>query len=216
MAMMRRQTTGCQQRNHATGRCWRLLLALMIVAIAPAGRANAAPYVFDRDHTSITFSWNHLGLSRQAGRLLDHEGTLEFDPAEPEKSNVDVTLRPSSIWTGVAALDKHLKSADFFDIGRFPAITFKSTAVKKTGERTGEVTGDLTILGTTKPVTLQVTWNFTGEHPLAKLNPAYREKLVSGFSATARLLRSEWGMKRGMPLISDEIIVTIETELFRK
>jgi polyisoprenoid-binding protein YceI len=85
-----------------------------------------------------------------------------------------------------------------------------------TGERSGQVSGDLTIRGTTRPVTLNVTWNFSGEHPLGLVNPSFAGKFVSGFSATTKLLRSEWGLGRGAPLISDEIDVAIEVEAVRR
>lgn len=192
-----------------------LALAIMIV-VALTGRAAAETYVFDKDHTAVTFSWVHLGLSRQSGRIRDLEGRIEFDPQVPEGGKVDVTMKVASLWTGVEALDRHLRSSDFFDADAHPTITFRSTAARKTGERTGEVTGDLTIMGTTRPVTLQVTWNFTGEHPLSAVNPTYKDKFVSGFSATARLLRSEWGISRAVPLVSDEIRISIETELLKQ
>lgn len=191
------------------------LAAIGFSPVTPSA-ARAGSYTFDRQHTNVSFSWNHLGISRQSARIVDVEGALEFDPAEPEKGVVNVTMRVASIWTGVEALDRALRSPDFFDAGRHPTITFRSTEAKKSGDRTGEVTGDLTIAGQTHPVTLAVTWNFTGEHPLSTVNPAYRDRFVSGFSARTTLLRSVWGIKRGTPLVSDEIEVTIETELFRK
>lgn len=194
----------------------RAVAAMLLALAALAPPVLADTWVLDRAHTNVTFSWNHLGISRQSARILDVEGTLEFDPAEPEKGTVAVTFRVQSISTGVEALDRHLRSADFFDAGRHPTITFKSTAARKTGDKTGEVVGELTILGQTRPVTLDVTWNFTGEHPLSSVNPTYRDKHVSGFSARTRLLRSEWGLARATPLVSDEIEVSIEAELFRK
>jgi polyisoprenoid-binding protein YceI len=109
-----------------------------------------------------------------------------------------------------------LRSPDFFDVANYPAITFASTQVIVTGERTGQVIGDLTIHGVTRPVTLDVKWNFSGEHPLGLVNPSFSGKFVSGFSATTRLLRSEWGLGRGAPLISDEVDVTIEVEAVRR
>lgn len=190
--------------------------SMLLLAFAWAGAAASEPYTFDKGHTNITFSWDHLGISRQSGRILDYEGTLDFDPETPEEAKIAVTMKVASLWTGVDALDKHLKTADFFDAPRFPTMTFAGTSVKKTGDKTGEVTGDLTIMGVAKPVTLTVTWNFTGEHPLGKLNPTYKDKTVSGFSATAKLLRSEWGIKRGTPLTSDEIEISINTQLFKK
>lgn len=83
-------------------------------------------------------------------------------------------------------------------------------------ERTGELTGDLTVMGITKPVTLYVVWNFSGEHPLAAVNPNYKDVFVAGFSATGVLRRSDWGLSRAVPLVSDEIELTIETELVRR
>lgn len=200
-----------------------LRAALLAAAIATVGvasalveRAQADIYGFDRGHTNISFSWDHLGLSRQSGRILDYDGMLDFDPAEPEKASVEVTLKAASLSTGVEALDKQLKTSDFFDVERFPLITFKSTGVTKTGEKTGDVTGDLTIMGITKPLTLNVTWNFTGDHPLGAFNANYKDRVVSAFTATAKLLRSDWGVKRGTPIASDEIQLTINTELLKK
>ena len=188
----------------------------MAASSVAAPNAKADVYAFDKSHTNITFSWIHLGLSRQSGRILDSEGSVDFDPAAPESGSVAVTLKVASLWTGVDLLDKQLKSPDYFDAAQFPTVTFNSTAVKKTGDRTGEVTGDLTIMGQARPVPLTVTWNFTGEHPLAALNPIYQDKFVAGFTATAKILRSDWGIKRGTPLTSDEIEITINSELFRK
>ena len=127
-----------------------------------------------------------------------------------------MTVRVASVQTGVAAFDRNLRSPDFFDAAGFPVITFKSTAIKRTGDKTGEVSGDLTMLGVTKPVVLDVTWVFTGEHPFGKINSAYREKTVSVFSAKGTLKRSEWGLSRVIPLISDEIMLHIEAELIKK
>ena len=188
----------------------------MATAFVATPGANADVYAFDKSYTNITFSWSHLGISRQSARILDCEGIVEFDPATPESGSVGATMKVSSLSTGVDTFDKQLKSADYFDAAQFPTIIFKSTAVKRTGERTGEVTGDLTIMGQARPVTLAVTWNFTGEHPLAPINPIYQDKFVSGFTATTRILRSDWGIKRGTPIASDEIEITINSELFRK
>lgn len=189
--------------------------ALLAWSLA-APPVEAATYAFDGGHTTVTFGWSHAGLSRHSGRIVGAEGRLEFDPATPEAAVVEATLRPARIWTGVPALDRLLRSADFFDATAEPTVTFKSTGVRTTGERKGEVTGDLTIRGTSRPVTLEVTWNFTGEHPLGMLNPSFTGKFVSGFSAVTRILRSEWGLGRGAPLISDEVEIAIEAELVRK
>lgn len=190
------------------------LMALLGFRATPAG-AEPVSYSIDRQHTNVSFSWNHLGLSRHSARLLDVEGTLLFDAAKPEESKLDVVMKASSIATGVTDFDRLLKSADFFDAARNPIITFKSTEIRKTSETTGEITGDLMIMGVTKPVTLQATLNFSGEHPLGPVNALYRDKFVAGFSAKGKLSRSEWGLKRGTPLVSDEVELSIEVEFNR-
>lgn len=189
---------------------------LSLALVAQGAPARADTWAFEQGHSLVTVTWVHLGLSRQSARLRDIAGTVDFDPTNPEAGKVDVAMRVAGLSTGVPELDKLLHSADFFDAEHFPLITFKSTAVRRTGERTGEVAGDLTIMGTTKPVTLQVTWNFSGEHPLSTLNPTYKDKFVSGFSARTRIKRSEWGIARAIPLVSDDIDVSIEVELLRK
>lgn len=193
------------------------LLAILVLSTGLSGEpaAQMATYRFDKDHTAITFSWSHLGLSRQSARLTDVDGRIEFDPTNPETSTIDVVMKAASIWTGVPAFDEHIKSADYFDVAKFPLILFRSTSIRQTSDKTGQVVGDLTVKGITRPVTLHVAWNFSGEHPLAKVNPNYRDVYVSGFSATGVLRRSDWGLSLAVPLVSDEIRLSIETELLR-
>ena len=192
------------------------LVALMAGAMAAGASARADTYVFERGHAAILFSWNHLGLSRQTGRFTDYDGSLEFDPEHPENARLDVRIKAATLATGFDALDRQLRTADYFDVVQHPAITFKSTAIRRTGDKTGEVTGDLTILGVSKPVTLAVALNFAGLHPLGDVNPAYRERPAAGFGATGRIKRSDWGMDRATPLVSDEIEITIEAEFLKK
>ena len=197
-------------------RACRGLIAVAALLLVPAAPVRADTYTLDPEHTEVRFSWNHLGMSRQSGRILDVKGTVEFEPAEPEASSVEVVMKLSSLTTSVPALDKHLlKTKDFFDIGSFPTITFRSTAVKKTGGKTALVSGDLTINGISRPVVLETTWNFSGEHPMAKINPAYSEVYASGFSARTQIFRSDFGITRTIPFVSDEIQITIETEMHR-
>ncbi|MFZ4806622.1 MAG: YceI family protein [Hyphomicrobiaceae bacterium] len=194
-----------------------LVLAMTTLTAALATAPAAADrWAFDRQNTEVRFSWDHLGLSRQSGRFLEMRGQLDFTPTDPEAGAIDVTIRASSLWTGVRELDEILKSPDYFDTARFPEIRFKSTAVQRVDDNTGELLGELTLLGVTRPVTLRVRWNYTGEYPLAAINPIYQNKWVSGFSAETRILRSDWGLKRALPLISDEIRISIEAEFLRQ
>lgn len=190
-----------------------LVIAMLPAAAAPA---SADTWTFDRTTTEVRFSYDHFGLSRQWGRFRGIEGKLDFTPTDPEDGHVDITIKAAGVSTGVPDLDQLLRSPDFFDAQRNPNITFHSTAVHQTGDKTGDVEGELTMLGVTQTVVLHVTWNFTGEYPLSQINPTYQGKWVSGFSAHTSILRSAWGMKRAIPLISDEINIDIEAEALRQ
>jgi polyisoprenoid-binding protein YceI len=194
---------------------WSAIAATLAWACTPM-MAAADTWVFDRQNTEITFSWDHFGLSRQSGQFLEMRGKLDFTPTDPESGAVDVTIRVASISTGVKELDEILRSADYFDTARHPEIRFRSTAVRRIDDKNGDLDGELTMLGVTRPVTLRVRWNYTGEYPLAAVNPVYQNKWVSGFSAETRILRSQWGLTRALPLISDEIRIAIEAEFLRQ
>jgi len=191
------------------------VVVLFGFAAAAAGSARADVWTIDKNTTVVHFTYEHLGLSRQSGRFKDIEGRLDFTPTEPERGSIDITIKAAGISTGVPELDRLLRSSDFLDANRHPTIHFRSVGVKPSGERRGEVDGELTFMGITWPVTLDVRWNFTGEYPLAPVNPAYAGKWVSGFSAQTVIERSRWGLKRGIPLISDQIEIRIEAEFVR-
>ena len=181
------------------------LLAASALALAFTTTAFAAPvtYNIEPTHTSVTFTWGHGGgLSRMNGKFMNAVGTVVLDEAAPAASKVDVTFAIDGINTGVAALDAHLKTPDFFDAAQFPTATFKSTKVEVTGAKTAKVTGDLTLHGVTKPVTLDVT-----------LNKITDDKKKAGFNATGTIKRSEFGISRFVPVVSDEIDLEISSEL---
>lgn len=186
----------------------RLIAASTIAAsLALGGTAYAADtYVLDKGHTEIRFSWSHFGVSKMSGLILDYKGALNFDAASPENSKLDFTAKTDSLWTHVEKLDLHLKSADFFDAAKFPEITFKSTKVEKTGETSGRITGDLTIKGVTRPVTLDTKLVFKGPHPMTK-------KPALGFQAVTTIKRSDFNVSTYVPAVSDEIDITINTEM---
>ena len=131
-------------------------LAAACFALTPA---SAEPFVFDKGFTLITFSWSHLGLTRQMARFNGYDGVIEIDSAQPANSKIDVTLRTSSLQTGVDTFDRILRGPDYFDATTYPAITFKSSQVTRTSEKTADVAGELNIHGVSKPVILQVTLN---------------------------------------------------------
>ncbi len=189
-------------------------LALALVA-APAAEAQtsrapadvrAGAYVTDAGHTKVTWSVTHFGFSTYVGQFSKVDGTLKLDPKAPQAAELQVTIDTASVGTLNAALDGHLKGPNFLDVAKFPTATFKSTAVKVTGERTADVTGDLTLHGVTKPVTLQVTFIQGGLNPLDK-------KYSLGFQAKTTIKRSEWGVKAYSPAVGEEVTLQIDTEL---
>lgn len=181
--------------------------AAMVAFSAPA--LASEKYSFDPAHTQVLFSVSHLGFSFSHGRFDKLDGSFTFDEKAPEQSSIDVTIDTNSIDMGSEAWDKHLKSADFLNTEKFPAMTFKSTKIETTGEKTGKVTGDLTILGVTKPVTLDVTYNGSGEHP-------YSKNHIAGFSATGTVKRSDFGMGYGLPNVGDDVSLIIQVEGIRQ
>jgi polyisoprenoid-binding protein YceI len=168
--------------------------------------AFATTYTLDPAHTQVHFSWNHFGFSNPGAVFGTLEGTLDYDEADPAKSTVEVTIPLSSVNSNVEKLDEHLESPDFFDAAKFPSATFKSTKVVKGASANHlQVTGDLSLHGVTRPVTLDVTVNKIGSHPM-------RNAPSAGFDATATIKRSDFGIAKYVPNVSDDIAVKITVE----
>lgn len=182
-----------------------------IALLLAATPAFAAPdkYSFDPAHTQILFSVSHLGFSHSHGRFNTFDGSFTFDEKNPEASSVDVTIDTGSVDMGSKEWDDAVKADALLNAKKFPKMMFKSTSVTKTDEKTGTVTGDLTLLGVTKPVTLSVTFNKSGNHP-------YTKNHLAGFSASATLKRSDFGMAKYIPDVGDEVSITIEVEGIRQ
>ena len=182
--------------------------ALLMLAATPA-KAEPKEYRFDKAHTQILFFVSHLGFSMSQGEFHDYDGTIQFDRENPENSSVNVTIQTDSIDMDDKEWDEHMKNEDFFHVEEYPTMTFESTDIKVTGETEGKITGDLTILGTTREVTLDTTFNKAGKHP-------YSGNYVAGFSATTQIERSNFGMKYGLPGIGDTVNIRLEVEAIRK
>lgn len=185
----------------------RIILASLFLLLA-SNYAMAEKYKIDPAHTYPNFTISHLGFSTMHGHFGKTKGTLEYDAASGTGS-VNIIIEAASIYTGFAKRDKHLRSPDFFNVVEFPEITFKSTSVNLKGG-SGTVDGKLTIMGTTKNVTLNVSKIHCGKHPF---NPKLTE--VCGFDATLTIMRTDYGLKYGMPAIGDEVNITFEVEATR-
>lgn len=180
--------------------------ALFTALLAAAGVAYAAPINYDVDptHTFAAYEVNHLGLSLQHGTFTKVSGKLAVDEAA-KKGSVDVTIDADSLQTFLGDRDKHLKSPDFFNVAKFPTLSYKSSAVIFKGDKPAEVQGNLTLLGVTKPVNLTLTRVSKGKNPMSGVE-------TWGVNAVANIKRSEFGMKTFLPAIGDDVQLNITLE----
>jgi polyisoprenoid-binding protein YceI len=206
-----------------------IALALALAACAPPQQAAApeapaaeaavehtAPagaYTLDKAHASLVIRVNHIGYSNFTARFVSWDANLNLDPAAPENSSITATIDPRSIESDnppAGFID--IMRDDFLKSGEFPQITFRSTRIERTGPNTARVTGDLTLLGVSKPVTLEARFN--GGYEGMALDPNARV----GLSARGSFNRSDFGMSYGLPPegsnmgVGDAVEVIIETE----
>jgi polyisoprenoid-binding protein YceI len=163
--------------------------------------ATAGSYVVEPNHTQILFDVLHMGFTKYFGNFSGASGTLTFDPKKPSSDMLSISVPVSSVKTTSAKLDEELASADWIDAGQFPDISFKSTKVSAVGSKF-TVVGDLTLHGVTKPVTLTATFIGSGPNMMTK-------KYTIGFEATGKIKRSDFGVSKYLPLIGDEVDLTL-------
>jgi polyisoprenoid-binding protein YceI len=189
-----------------------LTLTTAFAALFMTGTAFAADsYEIDPTHAWVGFKTNHAGWARAHGAFKSVSGNISFDKDDVTKSTVEITIDAASVDTNDEKRNTHLKSPDFLNAEEFPQITFKSTEIEKTGDKTAKVTGDLTILGTTKPVVLDVLWN--AESPL----PWDASTIKTGFSATGSFSGTDFGITKMTDFgIGPDIALDIDVEAVKK
>lgn len=182
--------------------------ALLCILISPlVSLAQTETLTLDPAHTYILWRIKHLGFSTQAGKWYA-KGTLTIDEKKPQDSKIDVTIDVAKIITGDPELDHHLKGPMFFGTAKYSTATFISDEVIMTGKDTAKVKGTLTLRGVSKPITLNVKLNKVGVNPIS-------DKMTAGFSATAKIKRSDFGMTAFLPSLSDEVDLNIEAEAYK-
>jgi polyisoprenoid-binding protein YceI len=188
-------------------------LTLSLLALAPA-LALAAPSTWNVDpsHSQVGFSVRHLVISNVRGEFSRYQGKIVLDDADVTRSTVEARIDADSIDTKVADRDAHLRSPDFFDVAKYPAITFRSTKVTKAGEGALKVAGDLTLHGVTKPVVLDVS---TTPEVKGMMGETRR-----GFSATTKISRKEFGLAwnklvEAGPAVGDEVAIALDLEVVK-
>ena len=186
-----------------------LLCAVALLGAAPClalaadpAKVAAGSYAVEPNHTRILFSVDHMGFTNYYGDFTGASGTLVLKNPEPAGSSLSVSIPTASVSTTNATLDGELKSADWLDAAKFPAITFKTDAVKQTGPDTAEVTGSLTLHGVTKTVILSARLHGSGNNPMSN-------KATVGFDIAGHIKRSDFGVTKYLPLIGDEVEITI-------
>jgi polyisoprenoid-binding protein YceI len=182
------------------------VLSLGLVASAPLARA--AEYKIDPSHTQVVFMIDHLGYSKTIGAFSDTRGTIGFDLANPTQSKLSITIKTASLQTLFGPRDVELEGGDWFNVAEFPEINFVGTAYAKRDDKSGTVTGNLTLLGVTKPVTLDVTLNKAAQNPMSKADTV-------GFSARGSLKRTDFGLTNFLASVGDKVDLIIETEATR-
>jgi len=186
----------------------------VLAIMGSVSQLSAATYTIDPAHSSIGFQIVHLAISKVHGGFDKFSGSIEYIPGKPQLWKAEASIDASSINTNEPTRDKHLRSADFFDVEKFPVLTFKSTKVSGLKGMKGKLHGELTMHGVTKPVVLDVE----GSGPIK--DPWGNERVAA--TATVRINRKDFGMvwnkvlDTGGVMIADEVAITLELEAVRE
>lgn len=193
----------------------RFIFMMITVMLLLPFSALASTWNIDPDHSTAQFKVKHLMISNVKGNFEKVSGVLELNDKDILKSSVSVNIDVASINTNIKKRDDHLRSADFFDVVKYPAITFKSTKVEKAGKSGLKVTGNLTIKGVTKVVVLKV------EGPTSEVKDPWGN-LRKGASATATINRKDFGvnwnatMDNGGMVVGEDVTIQLEVEFMKK
>jgi polyisoprenoid-binding protein YceI len=187
---------------------------LAAAALLTSGSALAAPakFTIDPAHLSIGFMAAHIGYAKTLGFFRKAEGAFTFDEETGALTELEVVVDTGSVFTNHEERDKHLQSRDFLNTRSYPQMVFTASSARRTGEHTFTVDGELSLLGVTKPLTLEATVNKAAEYPIDG------KPYVMGVSATGVVKRSEFGMSYGVDngWVGDEVTIIVEFEARRQ
>lgn len=179
-----------------------------------ATAATKSKWVVDPSHTLVEFAVKHMMIATVKGRFTGVQGVIYADPADMTTAEIEGTIDAATVNTGEPQRDQHLRSADFFDVEKYPYITFKSKKIERTGDNEYKLTGDLTIHGVTKEVTLDLTVEGQGKDPWGN------ERL--GLSAEGRINRKDFGLhwnallETGGVLVGEQVRISIQVEAIKQ
>ena len=183
-------------------------LAALAAAVALPAKADVERWRIDPVHTQVLFSVDHLGFSKPVGRFTGVSGTLAFDPGIPRDVECTIAIDARTLSFGDGDWDAKVRSDAFLDAAKHPSIRFACERYEPASARAGRLFGALTVRGVARPVALDVAINRIGRN-------SYSLKHVAGFSATATIRRSEFGLRRMLPAVGDELSIRIELEAIR-
>lgn len=187
----------------------RLATALIAASLFAAPALAADPWEIDKSHAQITFQADHLGFAMVNGIFRDFDADILFDPENISATEVTVEIDAASVDTFWEARDRHIRSADFLNVEEHPTITFRSTAVRQTGENTADIEGELTMIGVTQPVTFKGTLNRLAPNPFSDVPTA-------GFRVEGEIVRADFGMTFGGNAFAAVVPVVIDLEITPK
>jgi polyisoprenoid-binding protein YceI len=186
-----------------------ITITAVLFSLSTAAQDQANAWQIDPKHTAAQFSVRHLGISTVRGEFSKVSGTVQYDPANLGKTSIQATIEVASINTRVEARDNDLRSPHFFDVAKYPTITFQSKKIEAAGAGKLKVTGDLTMHGVTKDVVLDVDGPAT-----APKDQQGTQRM--GASATTKVNRQDYGINGAPGVAGDEITITLDIEMIRK
>lgn len=187
------------------------MFSFVVVALLSTSLFAQSTWKADNAHSKLTFGIVHTGISEVEGLFNSFDASIVSSEEDFSDAVFELSVDVASIDTEVERRDTHLKSADFFDVEKFPKMTFKSTSIKKTGKNKYKLTGDLTLHGITKPVTMDLWYRGTIENPRSK-------DLIAGFQLTGTLKRSDFNIGSNFPepMLSDEVRIKADGEFIQQ
>ena len=184
------------------------LIVLIAVCMVASAAAQTGTWQIDPNHSAAQFSVRHLGVSTVRGAFTKVSGSAQYDPSDPTKDSLNATIQADSVDTRVEMRDKDLRSPNFLDVQKYPAITFQSKQAKSAGNGKLQIVGDLTIHGVTKEVTLDV------DGPSAPIKDPWGNQRI-GASASTKINRKDFGVNGAPGVVGDDINITIDVEMIQ-